>query len=304
VPAAAHLAQVNVARLLAPLDDPMLAGFVDALEPVNALADAAPGFVWRLQTDEGDATALRAFPDPEIIVNLSVWSDLASLRAFAYGSGHVEVFRQRRQWFEPMDEASLAIWWTPAGHVPNVDEAKDRLTFLRRCGPSPWAFNFARPEPPLLAERTELTDPDVVDLVTELNAELMDGDPGGTHFFGLSAADVAPGNGALVVLRLDGDAVGCGAVRRIGPGEAELKRMYVRPAARGRKLGAVLVEVLEAEARSLGARRLLLETGRYLKAALRVYERAGFEPIEAYGEYIGSPDSYCLAKPLEELRGK
>src|SRR5215470_15816625 len=112
-----HLAQVNIARLRAPLDDPLLAGFVVRLDDVNALADAAPGFVWRLQTDSGNATALRPYDDDRILVNLSVWQSPEHLRAFVYRSAHAEVLRQRKSWFERFDEAYYALWWVTAGHI-------------------------------------------------------------------------------------------------------------------------------------------------------------------------------------------
>jgi GNAT superfamily N-acetyltransferase len=192
----------------------------------------------------------------------------------------------------------VVLWWVPDGHVPTVEDAKERLEFLRRHGPSPWAFTFATVQPPLLIERATVEHPDAARLILELNADILAAQEEGTHFFSLTADDVAPGRGAFLVLRLDGEAVGCGAVRKLSEDEAELKRMYVRPDARGHKLGAVLVDSLEAEARALGATRLLLETAVYLEAALHVYERAGFTPIEAYGEYVGASDSYCMGKTL------
>jgi hypothetical protein len=140
-----HVAQVNVARALAPLDAPLLADFVAALAPVNALADAAPGFVWRLQTEDGDATAVRIDDDPQVIVNLSVWTSLEALWAFVYGSAHVGVMQRRRQWFERPVEMHLALWWVPAGKVPTVAEAIARLTEHRHAGPAPRAFDFKQP---------------------------------------------------------------------------------------------------------------------------------------------------------------
>lgn len=137
-----QLAQVNVARLRAPLDAPELADFVAGLDPVNALADAAPGFVWRLQTDEGDATSIRAFDDDMIIVNMSVWDSLEALRDFVYRSDHRTFLARRREWFERMDAPIVALWWVPAGHRPTVTEAKERLDALDRLGPTPEAFTF------------------------------------------------------------------------------------------------------------------------------------------------------------------
>jgi hypothetical protein len=137
-----QLAQLNIGRIRAPLESPQLAGFVAALEPVNARADAAPGFVWRLQTEDGDATAIRAFDDDMLLVNMSVWESLEALSDFVYRSDHRAVMVQRRQWFDRMDEAFIVLWWVPVGHRPTVEEAKDRLVHLRRHGPTPEAFTF------------------------------------------------------------------------------------------------------------------------------------------------------------------
>lgn len=148
-----HLAQCNVARLRAPLDSPLLAGFVAALEPVNQLADRAPGFVWRLQTEDGDATSIRAFPDDMLIVNLSVWESVETLGAFVYGGEHRAVMRRRREWFERLDDAYLVLWWVPAGTLPTVDDARQRLDALRRAGPTADAFTFKSPFTPPDASR-------------------------------------------------------------------------------------------------------------------------------------------------------
>ena len=115
--AAHHLAQVNVATLRFPLDGPELAGFVAQLEPINALADGTPGFVWRLQTEDGDATSIRPFGDERIMVNLSLWESLEALRGFVYASRHLDVMRHRREWFDKMADPILALWWCrPALH--------------------------------------------------------------------------------------------------------------------------------------------------------------------------------------------
>jgi hypothetical protein len=142
-----QLAQVNVARLVAPMDDPRTRGFAEALEPVNALAEASPGFVWRLQDEGGDATAIQVFDDPMIIVNLSVWESLESLGAFVYRSGHADYLRRRREWFHKMDEAYTTLWWVPAGHEPSPLEARERLEHLRAHGPTEQAFTFRVPFP-------------------------------------------------------------------------------------------------------------------------------------------------------------
>jgi heme-degrading monooxygenase HmoA len=147
--AAFHLAQVNVARLLAPIDSPQLHGFVSRLDEINALAEAAPGFVWRLKDDvSNNATAVPIYEDTTIIVNMSVWESIEALRAFTYSGQHLEVFKQRRDWFAHLRDAVTAMWWVPAGHVPDVAEARARLDHLRAHGPSAFAFPFGAPFPP------------------------------------------------------------------------------------------------------------------------------------------------------------
>jgi Domain of unknown function (DUF3291) len=142
--AAHHLAQVNVATLRAPLDSPQLAGFVAALEPINALADHSPGFVWRLQTEDGDATAIRAFGG-RLMINMSVWESVEALRAYVYGDAHAAVLRRRREWFARLGEPETALWWVPAGRLPTVAEAEERLGHLRARGPSARAFTLREP---------------------------------------------------------------------------------------------------------------------------------------------------------------
>ena len=137
-----HLAQINIARLLAPIDDPLLAEFVAQLPSVNALADQSPGFVWRLQSESGDATSIKVYEDDMIIVNLTVWENPDALRAFAYKSDHSGFLRDRKRWFEKFEGPYYAMWWVPAGHIPTTDEAKERLEYLREHGDSPYAFSF------------------------------------------------------------------------------------------------------------------------------------------------------------------
>ena len=143
-----HLAQVNVARLREPLDRPSMRGFVEGLEPINALADGSPGFVWRLQTDGGDATALRVFDDQMMIVNVSVWESAEHLRAFVFGTDHAEYLRRRGAWFERLAEASTALWWLEAGTLPTVADAIGRLELVQTHGPTPEAFTLGDPFPP------------------------------------------------------------------------------------------------------------------------------------------------------------
>lgn len=148
------LAQVNIGRLIAPLDAPLMADFVAALDPVNAVADAAPGFIWRLQTEDGNATALRVFEqdaegaDGGILINMSVWESVEALAAFVYGAAHLPVLRRRREWFERMKEAYTALWWIPRGRIPAIGEAEDRVRHLRAHGPTPRAFTLREHFPP------------------------------------------------------------------------------------------------------------------------------------------------------------
>jgi hypothetical protein len=149
------LAQLNVGRLLAPIEDPRIAGFRDRLDEVNALADAAPGFVWRLQDESGNATEFRPAADPHLLVNLSTWTSLEALRAFTYQTPHLELLRGRADWFEPREGPHLVLWWT-ADAAPSAEEALVRLARLAEHGPTPDAFTFARPYPP--PEMPEMPD--------------------------------------------------------------------------------------------------------------------------------------------------
>ncbi|WP_255987559.1 DUF3291 domain-containing protein [Chitinolyticbacter albus] len=146
-----HLAQLNIATLQAPLDSPQLADFVANLDRVNTLAEQSAGFVWRLKDDAGNATALRPYGD-DVLVNMSVWTDIDALAAFVYRSSHTEIMRRRREWFAAMGEAHMVLWWIPAGHIPTVDEAAERLALLRRNGPSAAAFSFQQRYPASCAD--------------------------------------------------------------------------------------------------------------------------------------------------------
>jgi hypothetical protein len=139
-----HLAQLNIARLLAPIDSPQLADFVANLDRINALAEESPGFIWRLKTDEGNATALRPLEDENLIVNMSVWKDVSALNQYVYRSAHLEVMRRRKEWFDRLADAHMVLWWISKGHTPSVEEAMDRLTLLREKGPTPDAFTFRK----------------------------------------------------------------------------------------------------------------------------------------------------------------
>jgi hypothetical protein len=136
-----EIAQLNIALMKEPLDSPGMADFVANLDRINALAESSPGFIWRLQTEEGDATALRPLGE-ETLVNVSVWKDVESLNRYVYSSAHVEIMRRRKEWFERMREAYVVLWWVPKGHRPSVTEAIAKLELLRARGPTPDAFTF------------------------------------------------------------------------------------------------------------------------------------------------------------------
>jgi hypothetical protein len=141
-----ELAQLNIGLMRGPLDSAVMADFVANLEPINVLADAAPGFVWRLRSEEGNATEFRPLGE-EIIVNLSVWRDLEALNHFVYKSDHVKIMRRRKEFFERMKEAFMVLWWVKKGHRPTVDEAIQKLEQLRIAGATADAFTFRDPYP-------------------------------------------------------------------------------------------------------------------------------------------------------------
>lgn len=136
-----HLAQLNIAMLREPLESPGMADFVANLERINALAEASPGYLWRLQDEAGDATAIRPF-GADVLVNLSLWRDVQSLSDYVYKSAHSEMLKRRREWFDKAEQAHMVLWWVPAGHRPGVEEAAERLAHLRAHGSSAHAFGF------------------------------------------------------------------------------------------------------------------------------------------------------------------
>nr|WP_189167334.1 DUF3291 domain-containing protein [Sphaerisporangium melleum] len=145
-----HLAQLNVARMLAPKDSPELAGFIAGLEPVNAISDSAPGFVWRLKGGDGPTDTVQHDHGDMLLINFSVWESREALWDFVYRTVHLDYLRRRREWFERMAEPYSVMWWIPAGHIPALDEGMARLERLRAHGPTPDAFTFKDfHEPPL-----------------------------------------------------------------------------------------------------------------------------------------------------------
>lgn len=139
-----HIAQVNIARMLYSLDAPEMQDFVNNLDPINALADEAPGFVWRLQTEAGNATSIKSYDDEMLILNMSVWEDIESLKTYTFKSDHVEFVRRRKEWFELIDGSYTALWWVPAGYIPTIREAKKRIVSLEENGETPYAFSFKK----------------------------------------------------------------------------------------------------------------------------------------------------------------
>jgi GNAT superfamily N-acetyltransferase len=287
-----HLAQLNIATLRHPLDHPATAEFVAGLATVNAAADTSPGFVWRLQTDEGDATSIAVSPDPLTIANFSVWESLEAFREFAFRGVHREFLRRRAEWFQPGSQA--ATWWVPAGTIPTLAEGLARVGFVERFGSTPYAFAPTSSQPCLVVRRTTAADPAVQAMIPLLDRELIDSTPdGGCNFL---TADTA----TFFVAELEGTPRAMGAYRRIDEiaGAAEVKRMWADPEVRGARLGAAILATIEAAALADGFTELRLETGEHLAAAVGLYRRFGFEQCANWGEYAGVPFSYCMSKQL------
>ena len=137
-----NLAQVNIAKMLAPIDDPIMADFVNNLDRINALADQSEGFVWRLQDIENNATAIKAFEDDTLIINMSVWKNMEFLFKFTYKSDHVEIFSRRKEWFSRIKDMHMVFWFVPVGHIPTPKEARERLDYVNKYGETPYAFTF------------------------------------------------------------------------------------------------------------------------------------------------------------------
>ena len=137
-----HIAQINIGRILGPMDSPVMEEFAKNLEPINQLAESSPGFVWRLKDDTNNATSIHVFDDDFLLINMSVWTDIDSLYQFVFKTAHTEFLKRRKEWFERMEQAYAALWYVPAGHAPTPFEAIDRLEYLRTHGETPYAFGF------------------------------------------------------------------------------------------------------------------------------------------------------------------
>ena len=142
-----HLVQVNIAKMNAEIEDPIMSGFVQRLDEINALAENSKGFVWRFQTEEGDATYLRPFEDKRILFNMSVWEEVEDLMNYVYASKHLELLKSKNDWFTKLGEAHLALWWIEKGRIPTVEEALGKLDYIKHNGPSAEVFTFANRYP-------------------------------------------------------------------------------------------------------------------------------------------------------------
>jgi len=157
-----HLAQINIARAVASIDDLMMAEFVAQLDAINAVADESPGFVWRLQSESGNATDIQAYADPRVIINMSVWETAEALFDYVYKSDHLSVLRRRKDWFQRSHRPSTALWWIEAGRTPDVEDGVFRLDHLVEHGPTARAFTFKERFPPHNEKSENSTGPDLV----------------------------------------------------------------------------------------------------------------------------------------------
>ncbi len=139
------LAQLNLARIAYPLESLEMQDFVLALSAINLLAESSPGFVWILKDEHNTATNFRMYDDPTILVNMSVWNNLESLRHYVFNSGHTHYLKRRKEWFTPLEQTGTVLWWIPDNHIPTLEEAQAKLDFLRANGSSQAAFGFATP---------------------------------------------------------------------------------------------------------------------------------------------------------------
>jgi len=142
-----HLAQINIARFRLAADDPHIEAFVSQLDAVNALADDSPGFIWRLQGEEGSAMAIQVFDDADLLINMSVWQSADALFDYTYKTAHTKIMARRKEWFGRLEDASMALWWIPAGHIPSAEEGRARLEIISKNGPCPESFTFKKQFP-------------------------------------------------------------------------------------------------------------------------------------------------------------
>ena len=272
-----HLAQLNIATLRYPIDDPRIADFANALPSVNGAGEQSPGYVWRLQSDGGDATDIQVFDDPLIIVNLTVWESIEDLKTFAYRGIHRDFFRRRTEWFVE-GSTRTALWWLPAGQLPTTGDAKRRLDFIDRFGSSPYAFTMGQNHPSLVLERLDIDD----SRATELS-HYLDGD--------LPSAE----EGSLVVAEVADEFAGCGAYWKCDDVTAEIRHIHVAQSARGLRVGAAIIAELETFAAASGAQRLVLETW---PSQLPALQKFGFDRTLDSNEEAHRAASIWLEKTL------
>ncbi len=297
------MAQINIGTMRAPTDDPIVAEFMDNLDRINARADSAAGFVWRLQTDDGNATAIQIFTNPLQLVNMSVWESIATLKDYVYRTEHVEFFRRRAEWFEA-DAKRVALWWVAAGSTPELDEAVPRVELLEARGPSAYAFGFAAPPATLVLEPTDIDDADTAQLLSRIDHEVAAGVVDSTPVNGSSARGrIVGGDVHLIRARYEGAVVGCGALLHSAPGIGTIERLFVERSVRGRRIGAALLDQIELRATRLQLDELRIETGALRPEAISLFESAGYVRCEAPGECVERrATSVCYGKALVRTR--
>ncbi len=234
-----HIAQINIGVMIAPTDDPSVAGFMENLDHINAQADAAEGFVWRLQSEQGNATDIQIFPNPLELVNMSVWESVDTLKSYVYRTEHVEFFRRRAAWFEA-DGKRVALWSVRPGRIPTLADAVRRVEFMEHHGPTPYAFGFAQPPPALVFETVGGTEATPVERSAEHPA--------------------SSGQDWILQARYDGRVVGTGALRQIGSTTGEIVRVDVDDSVNGLSIDVALADQLELMAEGMGLNELT--TGR------------------------------------------
>ena len=283
-----HLAQINVSKMIAPLSDPLMAGFVEQLPVLNALADDAPGFVWRLQGTHGDATGLRSPLGDDILVNVSVWTSLETMKDYAYKTAHLTVMRDRKSWFARLAEEHLALWWIPAGHLPTLDEAVCRLQILREQGETAEAFTFRKPFPAPVPEIqiVEGYVPGVIGVVSALFATYFAESHGfGLRFEAKVATELADfledydSERDLQLVLKQGDQILGGISvdgRENSQYSARLRWFILSEEARGDGWGRKLLDTALEFCRAKNYGRVYLTTVAGLEASRQLYEKYGF----------------------------
>ena len=292
-----HVAQINVGTMVAATDDPAVAEFMDALEHVNTIADAAPGFVWRLQTDSGNATEIQIFPDPLTLVNMSVWESVDALKAYVYRSEHMEFFRRRAEWFEP-DAKRVALWHVPQERFRNSTRRSAGSSSSNATVPVPTRSASPSRRHRSCSKRRRPTTPIPRELIERLNHELavVATHPGENHF-ALAGDEVTGDRGRMVRRPLRRAAGRLWAVRDIGDGAA-------------RSSACSSIRVLAAR-RSVPRPRPARTTRRRLGLRSSSSRRApsnrprsgstkgSVRAVRRWGEYVDSPEtSLCFSKSL------